>query len=372
MPSLFDGIRILDLTKVLSGPLATRMFADYGAEVLKIESRTHFDDARHFPPLSHGWSGYYEVLNRNKKGLLLDLSDPSDLEAFYGLCEQADIVVENMAPRTKHALKIDFETVRTRNPRLIYASLSGHGQADPRKYYDVIAQAESGLMSLNGFADEPLKIGPPVVDAFSGMTLAFAISSALFYRERTGKGQFIDVSMLGCAMNLLESNLVDYSLHKQNPVRTGHQDNQIAPFGTYKTQDGAIAIAVGNDPLWETLASFLAKHRTFSAERFRTNQSRLKHSQELTSLLEEVFSAQKTSALVEALSRLGIPCSRVNSMADVYAEERHYGTGRLVAYAIPHVGTCVVPGSSISFSAADQMSFQPAPSLGEDANPYAV
>lgn len=372
MPALFHGVRILDFTKVLSGPLATRMFADEGAEVLKIESEAHHDDARDFPPLHHGWSGYFEVLNRNKKGVQLDASRPRDLKAIYTLCKDADVVVENMTPSTKHRLKIDDQTLRAINPRLIYASLSGLGQADDRKYYDMIAQAESGLMSLNGFPDAPLKIGPPIVDTFSGMTLAFAIASALFYRERTGEGQSIDVSMLGCSMNLLESNLIEYAVRKQNPERTGNQDNQVSPFGVYKTRDGSIALAIGNNALWNAFAGFLETHRPLERERYVTNQLRLEHAAALTVLIEEIFKGYLTEDLVLRLNLLQIPCSRVNTMADVYHDERHYQTQRLVKYASPQFGECVVPGKSVHFSAVDAVGFSPAPALDQNTEDYVV
>src|SRR5436190_764977 len=150
MATLFEGIRILDLTKVFSGPFATRQFADYGAEVIKIENTEHPDDSRQFPPLKNGWSGYFEILNRNKKGIGLNLKDEKDRKKFYKLCETSDIIVENLTPQTKYNLKIDYEKIKKINPTIIYASLSGINQKSNRKYYDVIAQAESGLMSLSG------------------------------------------------------------------------------------------------------------------------------------------------------------------------------------------------------------------------------
>ncbi len=363
METIFKKLRILDLTKVLSGPLATRMFADYGAEVIKIESLEHYDDARDFPPLVNNWSGYFEVLNRNKKSINLKLSDPIDLQRFYRLVQDADVVVENMTPKSKHKLKVDYDTLRLINPALIYASLSGLGQDNDRKYYDMIAQAESGLMSLNGFAEAPLKIGPPIVDTFSGMTLAFAISSALYYREKTGKGQYIDVSMLGCAMNLLESNLIEYSTSQKNPERTGNQDNQVAPFGVYKTKDSSIALAIGNNNMWLKLANFMTQSIPFDQEKFHTNQLRLMHADELTILIDKVFSQWTTADLEKQLMILGIPGTSVKSIADVYNDPAHYTSKRLIKYDRPGFGECVVPGFSINFSATPNAELHLAPEI---------
>jgi CoA:oxalate CoA-transferase len=170
---IFKHITILDLTRVLSGPLATRHFADQGGKVIKIEP-VQGDDARNFPPLVGNWSGYFETLNRNKKSLVLDLKSIDGLNKFYKLCETADVIVENYSPNIKSKLQIDYQTIQNLNPQIIYASLNGISKDDPRKYYDIIAQAESGLISLNnGHVNRTA-----IVDAFAGMKLAFAISSA--------------------------------------------------------------------------------------------------------------------------------------------------------------------------------------------------
>jgi CoA:oxalate CoA-transferase len=344
MNQLFTGLRILDLTKVFSGPFATRQFADYGAEVIKIENSDNPDDSRAFPPLKNNWSGYFEILNRNKKGITLNLTNEDDLQKFYKLCETSDCVVENLTPSTKHKLKIDYTTIYNINPRIIYASLSGLGQNSNRKYYDVIAQAESGLMSLTGTENNPMKIGPAVVDAFSGMTLAFAISSALFYREKTGMGQYVDVSMIGSAMNLLESNLIEYSITKENPKRTGNHDNLIAPFGVYKVKDGSIVIAIGNDSLWQKFEVYLNEHvSSFKRSLFISNHLRLKNHLQLVQLVEQALSHYSMTESIELLSQLGIPCSKVAEMSDVYSNELFYTSEILEKKTHSTIGTYVTP-----------------------------
>jgi CoA:oxalate CoA-transferase len=370
VPSIFEGIKILDFTKAFSGPFATRNFADYGATVIKIENTKSFDSTRNFPPLRNNWSGYFEILNRNKKSISLDLKTESDLEAFYEIIKHIDVFVENASPVTKYRLKIDYPTLRKLNKKLIYASLSGIGQHSNRKYYDVIAQAESGLMSLTGYPKEPLKIGPSIVDAFSGMTFAFAISSALFYREKTGKGQFVETSMLAASMNLLESNLIDYSINKKNPPRVGNSDTAIAPFGVYKAKNGYVAIAAGSEDLWNKLVDFLQRHTAIKQARFASNQLRLNHTKELTQLIEKVFARFSPLEIQRVMDELGIPCGQVYTMKEVSKNKDLFKHNALIKITHPKLGTCIVPGFATNFSEMQSLKIKFSPQLGENSNEY--
>ncbi len=372
MNKIFSGVKVVDLTKVFSGPFATRMLADYGAEVIKIENEANYDDSRNFPPLRGSWSGYFEILNRNKKSISLDLKNDVDLHKLYELAKTADVFVENLTPNTKTKLKIDYETLKKINPKIIYASLSGLGQSSNEKYYDIIAQAQSGLLSLTGTKQQPIKIGPAVVDAFSGMTLAFSISSALFYKQKTGKGQYIDVSMLACAYNLLESNLISASLTKQNPDRTENQDNTISPFGIYKTKDGYIAIAVGNESLWKTFCQFLSKNQNINGEEFNSNAKRLEKQKELTAVIEKVFSTTDTTTLIQELKGLGIPVSKVNQMLDVLEDEFSFSQDFLISTADPEKGKYVSPGFSVKFSEQKDYTTTSAPKIGDNNKDYGI
>jgi crotonobetainyl-CoA:carnitine CoA-transferase CaiB-like acyl-CoA transferase len=368
MSPIFKGLRIIDLTHAYSGPFAARMFADYGAEVLKIEHESHPDDARAYPPLNPEttWSGYYALLNRNKYGIALDLKNPLHLAHFYKLCSTADVLVENFSPEVKQRLKIDYPTASAFQPRLIYASLSGIGQDSSRKYYDILAQAESGLLSLTGLPHLPMKIGPSVVDAFSGLMLAFGIAAALLHRERTGCGQYLDVSMLGAALHLLESNLVAASLTHQNPQRTGNQDNLIAPFGIFQTADGHIALAAGNETQWERLVVFLQARASFDAAQFGSNALRLEHSEALTRVVETCFRNFSRSELLLLLTELDIPCAPVNTMLDVLQMDSLYERGELITTHDPQLGSVVMPGYPIRFQQTAAPCFSPAPKIGQD------
>ncbi len=374
MNKIFSGVRVLDLTKVFSGPFATRMLADYGAEVIKVENSLSPDDTRNFPPLKNNWSGYFEILNRNKKGVSLNLKNEIDLQKLYSLVKNCDVFVENFAPKTKFSLKIDYQTLRKINPEIIYASLSGRGQTSSEKYYDIIAQTQSGLLSLTGEERKPIKIGPAVVDAFSGMTLAFAISSALFYKQKTGQGQYIDVSMLASSYNLLESSLIQSSVTKTNPKRTGNQDGLIAPFGIYKTKDGFIAIAIGNQLFWKTFAGFLQKESSISIpwDKFSSNEARIQNQTKLTQIIETVFSRFETEYLVFALKALNLPVSKVNTMQDVLKNEFNYQENFLLRGKNEKAGEFVTTGFSVRFSEQKDYQIVNAPQIGENNKDYGI
>ncbi len=366
----FAGIRILDLTKVFSGPFCTRLFADYGAEVIKIESHAHPDDSRQYPPFENGWSGYYEMLNRNKRGIAIDLKSERGRVRFLKLSETADVIVENFTPETKHDLGIGYESVYTVNPRIIYASVSGTGQTNSRRYYDILAQAESGLMTVSGTPGHPVKIGPSVVDAFAGMTLAWAIAGALFQRSITGKGTAIDVSMLGAALHMLESNLTQASMTGKNPQPAGNQDSMIAPFGIYKARDGFVAVAAGNDAQWLKLKAFLSRYSPVPPGKYRTNAMRIRDNAGLTRVMERALSGIPAADAVRKLQGLGIPAAPVRTMTDVLRDRALYESGELVRVRGGRLGGHTEPGFPVRFGTRAAGTRKPAPDIGEHTLQY--
>lgn len=376
--SLFSGLRIIDLTKVFSGPFATRLFADYGAEVIKIEHQSSPDPSRTFAPVVHDWSGYFEILNRGKKSVTLDLKNQNDRQIFFDLARGADLVVENMTPSVKRKLSVDYNDVKAINPTIIYASISGEGQESDRKYFDIIAQAESGLMSLSGTKDHPIKIGPSVVDAFTGLNLAFAISSALWYREKHGAGQYIDVSMIGSAINLLEQNLTEYSVTLQEPNPPANYDTAIAPFGIYPTRTKYIAIAIGSEGLWNKFYQWLCEYIQLDQHLVSTNNLRLQHKEYLNDQIRRITSTQTAQSINDQLTRRMIPCAIVASMADVAKNQSLFDKKYLQAVKINSATDstmeCVVPGRAISFSVQqeDISVYQQAPILGEHNSTYGI
>ena len=362
--NIFSSIKILDLTRVFSGPFATRHFSDFGAEVIKIES-LQGDDSRSFPPLVNNWSGYFEVLNRNKKSLILNLKNEIDLKKFYKLCESCDVVVENFSSEVKRKLKIDYTTVKKINPKIIYASISGVSDRVNRKYYDVIAQAESGLISLNG-EKEDMKISTSVVDAFSGMKLAYAISSALYSREKNKEGCSLNVSMKGAAFDLLEQNLITSSLSHKNPKKVGNMDNAIAPFGVFKAKNGNVVIAVGNENQWQKLSHFLLKSNPkFKSNLFSDNIGRIKNIEKLKSEIESVLKKYSFKEVISIFNKLDIPCGPVNTMRDVLADQENYDEGLLERVMHSVAGKIVVPTGGIFFSNHKKVKYRQAPSFSK-------
>jgi crotonobetainyl-CoA:carnitine CoA-transferase CaiB-like acyl-CoA transferase len=282
------------------------------------------------------------------------------------------VIVENMTPSTKKDLHIDYETVRGFKPDIIYASLSGLGQSNDRKYYDILAQAESGLLSLSGTEDTPMKIGPSVTDAFAGLMLAFGISGALHYRNETGFGQYLDVSMLGSSLQLLESYLIEASVTGKNPKRSGNQDSMISPFGLYRTKNGYIAMAAGNDRQWQSLSKFIYEKQIFDLSLFNTNEKRLLNNIQLTSILESVFIRYDSAVLIRQLQELQIACSLLQTMKEVSANTSLIASGDLLQSKIPGLGMCTSPGRNIRFSAVQKHNTAPAPKIGEHNRDYDI
>lgn len=355
-PHLFSGIKVLDISKVLSGPYAARLLADHGAEVIKIESATHPDDSRSFPPLIDSWSGYYEQYNHNKKGRLLELAKESDYQQFIALVKQSDVLIENLTTKTTQKLKIDYDILKVYNPRLIYASIDGDGTT--RKYYDVIAQAESGMMSLSGLPGNPIKIGPATVDAMAGVSLAYGIAGALYWRTQTNRGQHIHVSLLSAALQLTEANLIDYSVTKNVPNPPGNHDTAIAPFGLFSTQDGYVVIACGNDHLWNTLSDWLTSFTVVDHNLFSSNSNRIQNQTQLTKIIEAGTSQLSTQSVFKQLSQLGIPCAPVRSVQDIVDNPTPAHLQSLL-----RAENICFPANPISSSTCDTVGYSPAPKL---------
>ncbi|MDD5213713.1 MAG: CoA transferase [Candidatus Gracilibacteria bacterium] len=359
MENLFTGIKVLDCSRIFSGPFCTRYFADYGADVLKIETENFFDESRLFYPIKNGKSGYFEVLNRGKKSINLDIKTADGLALFYELIKEVDIFVENFSPSVKKRLKIDYETLSTINPRLIYGSVNGYGENWDKKAYDVIVQAESGIASFNG-EDKPIKNATAMIDAFSGNSLALGIASLLYKREKTGNGDFVNVSMIACGFQLLKQNITATSISGKNPDFPGNQDTSIFPFGFYKTGDGNISIAIGNDVLWERFCENIIPD---IAGKYSSNSLRMAASEHLVKNMEYQFDAYKTDDLVKKLEDLGIPCGKIASMTDLIANPKFFENKYLSKFNHPELGKIVVPYKFVDFKSYEIEPLKLAPDL---------
>jgi CoA:oxalate CoA-transferase len=324
MRKIFEGIRVLDMTNVLAGPFATELLALCGADVIKIENPSGGDLARKLGNVSKlnaelmGTS--FLAQNANKKSITLNLKFEDAKEIFLRLIEDADVFVENFRPGVMERLGLGYPVLRKRNPRLIYCAISGFGQTGPDAFkpaYDQIIQGLSGVMDVNG--DErlhPLRAGFPVCDTVGGLNAAFAMVSALFHRERTGEGQFIDVALLDSIMPLMGWVAANLLIGGQKPVPMGNDNFTAAPSGTFRTADGYINIAANQQQQWEDLADCVGLPELKSDTRFQERDTRKKNRKLLTPILEEKLTAMPTAHWVEVLNEKGIPSGAILSLEE--------------------------------------------------------
>ena len=340
MKKLMSGIRVLDMTNVLAGPFATMHLALLGAEVIKIENPVGGDLARKLgcvPALNKQLMGTsFLAQNANKKSLTLNLKEKRGAEIFRKLVPTADVLVENFRPRVMERLGFSFQKLRELNPKLIYCAISGFGQTGPDAYkpaYDQIIQGLSGVMAVNG--DErlnPLRCGFPVCDTVGGLNAAFAIMAALYHRERTGEGQFVDVALLDSIMPLMGWVAANLLIGKQQPQLLGNDNFTAAPSGTFVTQDGYINIAANQQEQWEAVCDLLGAPELKSDPRFQERDTRKNNRRELTPLLEAKLRERPTAHWVEALNARGVPSGEILSLeAALDAPQiRHRNTIRTV------------------------------------------
>jgi crotonobetainyl-CoA:carnitine CoA-transferase CaiB-like acyl-CoA transferase len=365
------GVRVLDLTRAMTGPFCTLMLGDMGADVIKVELPGKGDESRGWgPPFAGGGeSSYFLSVNRNKRSLTLNLRSEEGKAVAWRLLEWADVVVENFSPGAMDRLGLGHEAARARNPRLIYCSITGFGQTGPgrdKTAYDLIVQGVSGLMSITGHPDgPPTKMGVPIADITAGMFAAYAIVSALFHRERTGEGQRIDTSMLGAEVALLTYQAGAYFATGQPPLREGNKHAIITPYSTYPTSDGYVNVAVGNDSLWRRFCEALDWPELIDDERFRTNRDRRVNRAELEATIEERFATLTTAAIVAALEAVGVPCGPIYDIGQVFADPqtRHLELERRVQH--PTAGEIGQTGFPYRLAAGACAIRMPPPTLGQ-------
>ncbi len=368
------GIRVVDLTRVLSGPYCTMMLADMGADVIKVEQPGKGDDTRAWgPPWVDGPDGaresaYYLSINRNKRGITLDLKSEHGKEVLWKLIDGADVLVENFSPGTAGRLGFGADAVLVRRPSLIYASVSGFGQTGPssqRPAYDLILQGMGGMMSVSGPPGQPTKFGVPIADMASGMFSAYAIACALFARQATGKGQVIDTSMLGGQVALLSYQAAIYFATQQTPPTTWNAHPIVAPYQTFPTSDGFVNIAVGNDRLWAAFTSAMGIQDVAVDERFTDNSGRITNLPALAEIIERVFSDYTTDQIVSRLDAAGVPCGPIYTVPQVFADPQvqHAGLEQRVNH--PTLGEISVTGFPYKLSETDASLRMPPPLIGE-------
>jgi formyl-CoA transferase/CoA:oxalate CoA-transferase len=365
-----EGIKVLDLSRVLSGPFCTMNLGDMGAEVFKIEEPGSGDDTRGFgPPFVNGVSTYFLSINRNKKSVAVNLKAPRARELMQKLADSCDVVVENFRPGVAARLGLGPDELRARNQRLIYCSISGFGHAGLPEYsslpgYDMVVQGLSGLQHLTGYADgPPTKVGVSISDLLSGMTAFQSILLALYTRERTGEGQFLDVAMLDATAQVLTFQATAHLIAGKNPQRMGNRHPSIAPYETFKAKDGFFNVAVGNDAQFKTLCELLAVP---VEPRFVKNAGRVEHREALAALLEPHFAQQSVTDWIAALMKVGIPAGEINDLAKTLSHPQLIEREMVVEVDHPVAGKTRMLGSPLKLAGAPAPDeFTAPPTLGQ-------
>lgn len=364
------GLKVLDFTRALAGPFCTMMLGDMGCEVLKVEAPGKGDESRGWgPPFQGGESSYFLSCNRNKQSLTLNLKQPEAKNIALRLIQEADILVENYSPGTMERLGLSYAVASEYNPRLIYCSISGFGQHGPNRSlpaYDLILQGMGGLMSITGPKDgPPTKVGVPIADLTAGMFAAHAILAALYHRERTGLGQYVDTSLLDGQLALLTFQAGRYFATGESPGLAGNEHPSIAPYETFATRDGHLNVACGNDGLWRRFCAALGLDAVAVDPRFATNADRLGHRPELVILIEQALATRKTQEAIALLAEAGVPCGPIYQLADVFEDQHVCELGLVQAIDHPSAGTVQFPGPPFRFSESPTELRSAPPRLGE-------
>lgn len=363
-----DGVRVVDFTRVLSGPFSTALMADLGAEVIKIES-SRGDDYRHVPPFRETESAFFLLINRGKKSLVLNLKSDEGRSLAHDLIRESDVVVENFRPGVARRLSIDYETCRRLREDIIYASISGFGQSgemSDRPAYDIIVQAASGLMHSTGFAENsPTLVGEAMGDLVAGVFAAWGVSSALFERERTGRGRFLDVSMFDCLFSVLPTSIAQWSYGGHLPRRTGNRHPISVPFGTYQAADGYFVLAILNNELFDHFLTVIGKAHLIGDQRFASDATRSDNEPAVRHLVESWAADKTVESIVSLFSDERIPAGPIWTIEQAVNSAQVRERGLLAR--VPHktAGEALVLEQPIRFDGMQRGELAPPPLLGE-------
>ena len=370
MAGALDGYRVLDLSRILSGPYCTMVLADFGAEVIKVERPDTGDDTRQWgPPFVAGESAYYLSINRNKQSITVDLGQAPGREIVYALARISDAVIENFRPGTADRIGVGYERLCQENPRLVYCSISGFGQAGPyrdRPGYDALAQAMSGMMAITGEPDgPPTKHGMSIADIGAGLWAAFAIVTALLVRERTGQGQYLDISLLDAQLSWLTYAAGSYFATGQNPARYGSAHPSIVPYQPFATADGYLMLAVGNDRLWQQFCEVAGQSELATQPGIATSAERVINRMVVIAAVAEIMRQRTTAEWMRALEDAGIPAGPINTVAQALTDPHVLAREMVVALEHPTAGSVTMTGIPAKFSATPGAARSAPPQLGQ-------
>lgn len=367
-----EGIRVLDLTQAYSGPFCTMNLADHGAEVIKIETPNTGDQTRAWGPMANEYSGYFAYINRNKKGMTLNLKSEEGKKIFTELLKTADVVCENYKVGVLERLGFSYDVMKEINPRIIYGSISGFGltgELSSRPAYDIVAQAMSGMMSVTGFQDgPPCKIGPSVGDNYSGAYLCMGILMALYEREQTGVGRRIDVSMVDTLFSVMENFVVEYTIAGKTPMRAGNQDPSIAPFDSFHAKDGDFVMGCGTNKMFAALCGAMGREELIDDPRFATNIARCEnYLPDLKAIVEEWTTTKTVAELEEIISGLKIPFGQILTIPEISEHELTKERNMLWNVYQPGMDREIrIPGTPVKIHGEEDVCQKAAPLLGEN------
>ena len=373
MDGPLKNLLVVDLTRVLVGPYCTMILSDLGARVIKVEAPETGDDSRKFGPFIEDYSAYFMSLNRGKESIALNLKDEKDKKIFEKILAKADILVENFKPGTLEKWGLGWKQVSQKYPKLIYASASGFGQTGPLKElpaYDMVVQGMGGLMSVTGHPNsDPTRVGTSIGDITAGLFTAIGINAALYDRQKTGKGMYIDVSMLDCQIAILENAIARYLSKNEIPKPMGSRHPSIAPFEAFKTKDSHIIIAAGNDKLFENLCGALNLKQLISEEKYKTNSLRSENMDNLKKLLENKLINKTTKEWVDILEKLKIPCGPIYNIKDAVENPQVEARNMIVKAYHKVIGDFKLAGNPIKMSSyKDEKTRGDIPDLDEHRN----
>ncbi|MBP1948155.1 CaiB/BaiF CoA transferase family protein [Virgibacillus litoralis] len=355
MAGALENIKVLDLSRVLAGPYCTMILGDLGAEVIKVEAPGGSDETRKWgPPFQNGVSAYYLSANRNKKSITVDLKSDEGIDVIKKLVNESDVIINNFKSGKMKQFGLDYETLAKINPGIVFCSITGFGETGPYQDmpgYDFIIQAMSGLMSITGDKESgPQKMGVAITDILTGLYACIGIQGALLERTQSGEGQKLDISLYDSAVSALVNIGSNYLMAEKIPTALGNHHANIVPYQTFKTTDGEMVIAVGNDNQFKRLCDILGKPEYASDKRFQTNPDRVENRQDLVPLLQDVFSTKPTAYWQENCEKNNIPCGPIQTIDQVANDPQLHERDMFINSVHPTAGAIRMIGSPLKFS----------------------
>lgn len=370
MASALDGIKVVDLTRTLAGPFCTMMLGDMGADVIKIEEPRRGDETRSWTPFWNEEGTQFLAFNRNKRSITLNLRDERAVEVALQLAGQADVMIESFRTGALDRMGLGYAAVKEINPRIVYCSISGFGRTGPladKPGYDLIIQGYGGMMSTTGEPDgPPLRTGYSMVDLFAGMMAYGSINTALFNRERTGQGQYVEASLLEGQVATMSYHAVGYLATGRVPGRLGSGHPSLVPYQAFPTSDGYFIVGCGNDGLWQRLCPAIEREDLTDHPKFKTNTLRVENRPEIVAILSEHFRAKTTDEWVEIINDAGVPAGPINRVPDVVVDSQVLARDMMVPLPHPNVPELKVPGSPLKlYDTPPNVARRRPPMLGE-------